>query len=70
MTQRCKGLSGRTANEAQEERELDPRFFNNVRATCYREMASMNAWRDDILQPQFEDRTTQFLPQDPMQLKR
>ncbi|MPC32788.1 Transmembrane protein 8A [Portunus trituberculatus] len=26
--------------------KLDPRNFNNVRATSYREMASMNAWRD------------------------
>ncbi|MPC45798.1 hypothetical protein E2C01_039502 [Portunus trituberculatus] len=26
--------------------ELDPRFFNNVRATSCHEMASMNAWRD------------------------
>ncbi|MPC33282.1 hypothetical protein E2C01_026627 [Portunus trituberculatus] len=26
--------------------ELDPRFFNNVRATSCSEMASMNAWRD------------------------
>ncbi|MPC25634.1 hypothetical protein E2C01_018755 [Portunus trituberculatus] len=26
--------------------ELDPRFFNNLRATSCREMASMNAWRD------------------------
>ncbi|MPC30588.1 hypothetical protein E2C01_023855 [Portunus trituberculatus] len=25
---------------------LDPRFFNNVRATSCHEMASMNAWRD------------------------
>ncbi|MPC13437.1 hypothetical protein E2C01_006172 [Portunus trituberculatus] len=35
-----------TANEAQEERELDPRNFNNVRATSCREIATMNAWRD------------------------
>ncbi|MPC61877.1 hypothetical protein E2C01_055954 [Portunus trituberculatus] len=26
--------------------ELNPRFFNNLRATSCRKMASMNAWRD------------------------
>ncbi|MPC52295.1 hypothetical protein E2C01_046159 [Portunus trituberculatus] len=26
--------------------ELDPRNFNNIRATSCRKMASMNAWRD------------------------
>ncbi|MPC43835.1 hypothetical protein E2C01_037488 [Portunus trituberculatus] len=26
--------------------ELDPRNFNNVRATSCREITSMNAWRD------------------------
>ncbi|MPC97014.1 hypothetical protein E2C01_092302 [Portunus trituberculatus] len=35
-----------TAHEAREEQELDPKFFNNVRANSCREMASMNAWRD------------------------
>ncbi|MPC68614.1 Vacuolar protein sorting-associated protein 54 [Portunus trituberculatus] len=35
-----------TAHEAREERELDPGFFNNVRATSCHEMVFMNAWRD------------------------
>ncbi|MPC61359.1 hypothetical protein E2C01_055429 [Portunus trituberculatus] len=26
--------------------QLDPRFFNNLRATSCRKMASMNAWKD------------------------